>query len=209
MNDIFDDMFDKADALKNVSVEGSKSLGQLVSQVDVIDDDIAQLKDKLSKKTNEKQRLVMELIPDLLDEMGITKNIEVKGLSVGRRFVVGASIPSIKKEMNEQEIQECIAKREQCFSWLREKGFEHKIKNDVTVTFKVGEDNLAGDLVGLLQEKGFNPTRKIHVESATLKATLREYHQGTKTREPQTMSTKELDLFNAFIANSATVKRTV
>ena len=123
MNDIFEDMFDKADALKNVSVEGMKSLSQLAVRVDQINDDFAMLESELSEKKKEKHQLEMETIPNLMDEMGETEGIKLKGLSVGRRTVVSASIPSLNDKMSETERRECVAKREQCFSWLRENGY--------------------------------------------------------------------------------------
>tara|TARA_X000001382_G_scaffold51240_1_gene34934 strand:- start:187 stop:795 length:609 start_codon:yes stop_codon:yes gene_type:complete len=201
MNDIFEDMFDKADALKNVSVEGMKSLSQLAVRVDQINDDIAKLESELSEKKKEKHQLEMETIPNLMDEMGETEGIKLKGLSVGRRTVVSASIPSLNDKMTEGERRECVAKREQCFSWLRENGYGDKIKNDVIVTFGMGEDNLAGDVVGILEEKGFYPKRKVHVPPPSLKSVIKRHVEDGKPID--------LDLFSGFLANAATIKRTV
>ena len=48
------------------------------------------------------------------------------------------------------------------------------IKNDVTCSFGKGEDNMAGDVIGLLRDKGFDPKTKTHVHPSTLKAFVKE-----------------------------------
>ena len=73
------------------------------------------------------------------------------------------------------------------------------IKNDITVSFGKGEDNLAGDAVGVLRERGFDPKTKTHVHPSTLKAFVKERITDGKPID--------LDLFGAFISNTAVIKR--
>ena len=56
---------------------------------------------------------------------------------------------------------------------LRENGLDDIIKNDVTCSFGKGQDNLAGDVVGILQDRGFDPVTKTHVHPSTLKAFMK------------------------------------
>jgi hypothetical protein len=50
-----------------------------------------------------------------------------------------------------------LDRKEEAFQWLRAQGLDDIIKNDVTLTFGKGEDNLAGDVVGMLEDRGFPP----------------------------------------------------
>ena len=78
-------------------------------------------------------------------------------------------------------------------------GLDDIIKNDITVSFGKGEDNVAGDVVGLLQERGFDPKTKTHVHPSTLKAFVKE-----RVIEGKPI---DLDLFGAFISNTAQIRR--
>ena len=132
----------------------------------------------------EKHRLSVENIPGLMDEMGVDR-LDVDGVSVSRKMIVHASIPQDRKE--------------EAFAWLRENGLDDIIKNDVTCSFGKGEDNVAGDVVGILQEKGFDPKTKTHVHPSTLKAFVKERIVDGKPID--------LDMFGAFIANAAEIRR--
>jgi hypothetical protein len=59
------------------------------------------------------------------------------------------------------------------------------IKNDVTCSFGKGEDNVAGDVVGMLQERGFDPKTKTHVHPSTLKAFVKERIDRRQTNRPR------------------------
>jgi hypothetical protein len=116
--------------------------------------------------------------------MGVER-LDVDGMTVERKMIVAASIP--------------VANREQAFEWLRANGLDDIIKNDITVSFGKGEDNVAGDVVGLLQERGFDPKTKTHVHPSTLKAFVKERITDGKPID--------LDLFGAFISNAAQIRR--
>jgi hypothetical protein len=73
------------------------------------------------------------------------------------------------------------------------------IKNDVTVSFGKGQDNIAGDLVGKLEQDGFNTSQKTYVHASTLKAFVKERFVNGKPID--------LDMFGAFVANAAEIKR--
>jgi hypothetical protein len=100
-------------------------------------------------------------------------------------MMVHASIPQDRKE--------------DAFAWLRDNNLDDIIKNDVTCSFGKGEDNVAGDVVGMLNERGFNPKTKTHVHPSTLKAFVKE-----RVTEGKPI---DLDMFGAFIANAAQIRR--
>ncbi len=184
MEDIFDDIFDTSQALAGVDAEVGKSLSQLVKQVTELDKKIDDWEGQIKILKDQRKRITHDRIPGLMDEMGVEK-IEVEGASVSCKPVVHASIP--------------VPRKEEAFAWLRENGLDGIIKNDVVVTFGKGEDNIAGNLVGQLQEKGFDPRTKTHIHASTLKAFVKERVTAGKHID--------LDMFGAFVSSAAEIKR--
>ena len=184
MEDIFEDMFDEADAVGRVDTGTGKQLSQLVRNLRTVENDIEEAETHLKALKQEKHKLSVENIPALMDEMGVER-LDVDGSVVERKMIVAASIPAANKEA--------------AFDWLRSNGLDDIIKNDITVSFGKGEDNVAGDVVGLLQERGFDPKTKTHVHPSTLKAFVKE-----RVIEGKPI---DLDLFGAFISNTAQIRR--
>jgi len=186
MDEIFEDYFDEGDALSQVDTGTGRQLSDLVRKLRDIEKQIEDAEQHLKAVKLEKHKLSTENIPALMDEMGMDR-VDVDGLTVTRKMIVHASIPSERKE--------------EAFAWLRENGLDDIIKNDVTCSFGKGEDNLAGDVVGILHEKGFDPRTKTHVHPSTLKAFVKERVTDGKPIN--------LDMFGAFIANAAQIRRKV
>tara|TARA_R110000824_G_scaffold57261_5_gene155969 strand:+ start:1727 stop:2287 length:561 start_codon:yes stop_codon:yes gene_type:complete len=184
MTDIFDDIFDVGQALADVNVGTGKDLSDLVRKLRNVENQIEDANEHLKSLKAEKQKLSVERIPALMDEMGVER-LDVDGLTVQRKMMVHASIP--------------LANKEEAFNWLRANNLDDIIKNDITCSFGKGQDNLAGDVVGILREKGFDPTTKTHVHPSTLKAFIKERVTAGKQID--------LDMFGAFIANAAEIKR--
>jgi len=184
MNDIFEDYFDEADAVANIDVGTGKQLSQLVRKLREVEDQITTSETHLKSLKQKKHKLSVENIPALMDEMGVER-LDVDGLTVERRMVVSASIP--------------VDRREEAYDWLRDNKLDDIIKNDVILSFGKGQDNVAGDVVGLLQERGFDPSTKTHVHPSTLKAFVRERITDGKAID--------LDMFGAFVTNTAQIKR--
>ena len=184
MTDIFDDIFDEGDALANVDSGTGKQLSDLVRSLRNVETQIADAENHLKALQQEKHKLSVENIPALMDEMGVER-LDVDGLTVERKMMVHASIPQDRKD--------------EAFAWLRENNLDDIIKNDITCSFGKGEDNMAGDVVGMLQERGFDPKTKTHVHPSTLKAFVKE-----RVTEGKPI---DLDMFGAFIANAAQIRR--
>ena len=184
MSDLFEDYFDDGEALTKVDSGTGKQLSDLVRSLRNIEKQIEDAETHMKSLKAEKHKLSIENIPALMDEMGMDR-VDVDGLTVSRKMIVHASIPSDRKE--------------EAFAWLRENGLDDIIKNDVTCSFGKGEDNLAGDVVGILHEKGFDPRTKTHVHPSTLKAFVKE--RVTDGRPI------DLDMFGAYINNAAEIRR--
>lgn len=177
-------MFDEADAVSRVDTGTGKQLSQLVRNLRTVEQDIEDAETHLKTLKQEKHKLSVENIPALMDEMGIER-LDVDGVTVERKMIVAASIPAANKD--------------RAFEWLRTNGLDDIIKNDVTCSFGRGEDNLAGDVIGILRDRGFDPVTKTHVHPSTLKAFVKERVTDGKPID--------LDLFGAFISNTAVIKR--
>ena len=184
MSDIFEDMFDEGDALSQVDTGTGQTLSTLVRELRKVEGEIEEAEAHLKYLKQQKHKLSVENIPAVMDEMGVER-VDVDGLTVARKMIVHASIPAANKE--------------DAFAWLRENNVDDIIKNDVTCSFGKGEDNIAGDVVGILQERGFDPKTKTHVHPSTLKAFVKERVTDGKPID--------LDMFGAFIANAAEIKR--
>jgi len=184
MSDLFEDYFDDGEALTKVDSGTGKQLSDLVRSLRNIEKQIEDAETHMKSLKSEKHKLSIENIPALMDEMGMER-IDVDGLTVERKMMVHASIPQDRKE--------------EAFAWLRDKGLDDIIKNDVTCSFGKGEDNMAGDVVGMLKDRGFDPKTKTHVHPSTLKAFIKERVTDGKPID--------LDMFGAFIANAAQIRR--
>ncbi len=184
MSDIFEDYFDESEALASVDTGTGKQLSQLVRTLRNVEQQISDAEEHLKSLKQEKHKLSVENIPVLMDEMGVER-LDVDGAIVERKMIVSASIPKDRKD--------------EALGWLRDNGLDDIIKNDITVSFGKGEDNVAGDVVGLLQDRGFDPQTKTHVHPSTLKAFVKERVTDGKPLD--------LDLFGAFISNTAQIRR--
>jgi len=185
MTDIFEEqMFVDANALSSVDAEETKNLSSLIQQLNDVSQKIEKCEDNLKSLKKEKQILSMGTIPELMDEMGIER-VDVDGATVTLKPFVSASIPT--------------ARRQEAYGWLREHGLDDIIKNDVILSFGRGDDNVAGSLMGELEQRGLHPESKTHIHTMTLKAFVKErVEKGLPI---------DLDLFGAFVARTADVKR--
>jgi hypothetical protein len=184
VTDIFDDIFSEADALSSVNVNEAKNLSDMVRELRRVDKEIEEAEKQMKLLKENRQKLTTELIPGLMDTMGVDR-LDVDGVTVTRKLIVSASISE--------------EKRERAFGWLRDNGLDDIIKNDVVVSFGRGEDNAAKNAVGILREQGFDPDIKTHIHPQTLKAFVKERIEDGKPID--------LDLFGAYVVNAADIRR--
>lgn len=184
MTDIFDDIFDDAEAFGSVDTDTGKSLSNLVRALRSVEKEIADTEEHLKALKQQKHKLSTEQIPALMDEMGVER-LDVDGVTVARKLIVHASIPAERKD--------------EAYGWLRSNGLDDIIKNDVSLSFGRGEDNVAGDLVDRLRAEGFDPQTKTAIHPMTLKAFVKERFENGKAID--------LDMFGAYIVNAAEIRR--
>ena len=179
-----DEMLLDAAALSSVDTETTQQLSGLVKLLGQVQQDIMDAEEKLKLLKQEKQRISFEVLHSLMDQMGIER-VDVDGATVQLKPFVKASIPADRKQ--------------EAYNWLREHNLDDIIKNDVTVSFNRGEDNIASDVMYELEQKGFHPEKKTHIHAMTLNAFVKErVEKGLPI---------VLDMFGAFVARTADVRR--
>ena len=163
----------------------AKTLSDKVIELKNLEDEIENAEESLSK-LKEKARYISNIeVPQMMEEMHITKLKLKDGESVEIKKIYGASISSDNQD--------------KAFTWLRNNGLGDIIKNDVTVTFGRGEDNKAQQYAVLARGQGFEPVQKIGVHPQTLKAVVRE-----RLEAGQEMPS---DLFKTYAGNSTKITR--
>ena len=176
-------MFDDT-TLDKVQKGDMKTLSSLVKDLDQLTIDINEKEEELKSLKLQKHKMSTEQIPAMMDEMGVQR-LDVENLSVSLKPLINASIPPTR--------------RDEAYQWLRENDLDDIIKNDVIMSFGKGEDNMAGDIMYELEQRGMHPEKKTHIHSMTLKAFIRErVEKGLPI---------DLDLFGAFVARTADIKR--
>jgi len=150
-----------------------------------LEDEIKQDEEKLKNKQQQSVRISGEIIPTLLTEMGLSSIKLADGSAVDVKPYYGASISNNN--------------REAAYNWLRSNNLGDIIKNDITVSFGMNEDNKAAKYANLAQSQGFEPTQKLKVEPMTLKALVRERIENGKEMP--------MDIFNVFVGNRTKLTR--
>ena len=106
------------------------------------------LDDQITKLQEVERNLSEQTIPNLMQQAGITMLKLADGSSVEITKKYAARIPTSKVD--------------EAHDWLRANGFEDLIKNDLSLSFGMKEDNQAKALAQELIEKGFNVKQKTH-----------------------------------------------
>ena len=171
---------DKVDQIKMVA--NPNELANKVQQLKDLEDEIANAEASV-KKLKEKANILSQFeIPQMMEEMNITKLKLKDGETVEVSNFYSAS----------------IVDQDAAFQWLRENGRGDIIKNDITVTFGRGEDNKAAQYAVLAKGQGFEPVQKVGVHPQTLKGVVRECNE----------SGIELpDCFKTYVGNRTNIKR--
>jgi len=162
-----------------------KSLADQVKKLRNLEDELKADEELLKNKKRDIKQISGEIIPTLLSEMGLSSLKLADGSAVEVKPYYGASI----SEKN----------REAAYNWLRSNNLGDIIKNDITVSFGMNEDNKAAGYANLAQSQGYQPTQKLKVEPMTLKALVRErIEKGVEM---------PMDIFNVFVGNRTKLTR--
>jgi hypothetical protein len=166
-------------------IDSAKKLSDKVIELKDLEDEIINAEASIKKLKEKALQLSAVEIPAMMDEMQITKLKLKDGESVEIKKIYGASIP--------------VDQKEEAFQWLRNNGLGDLIKNEITVTFGMGEDNKAVSYADLARGHGFEPTQKVGVSPMSLKAMVRERLESGQD--------VPADLFKPFEGNQTKITR--
>ena len=184
MNELFETMVADASAFDDVNAKKGSELSSLIRSSQKLSNQIKEAEQHLKDLKAMRHKVDTESIPVVMQEMGMD-SITVDGNKVQLKPFVHASIPQDKKD--------------EVYNWLRSIGESDIIKNDVVVSFSMGQDNLAKSVVADLEEKGMNPNSKTHIHPMTLKSWITDrITQGKDI---------DLDMFGAYIGTTATFRK--
>ena len=160
----FEDLKKDSGDLKNLQdTELQKLSSNIQKQLDY-DIQIEELEETLKELKRERAILSEDTIPQQMQELGISDTTMADGSRVTIKEGFHCRIPKDKIE--------------EAHTYLRENELGDIIKNQVTTSFGTGEDNMAGDLAGHIQDQyGITPDVKESVHPSTLKATLKKRHE--------------------------------
>ena len=173
---------DKLDTLDTSKLDG---VSRLANDAANLEQEISDAERLLTQKKDDLRKITDEQLPEILEEMGLQKFTRTDGSEISVSPLYAASIP--------------VDRREDAYQWLRDHGFGDLVKNNVTVSFGVGEDDAAKEFTTLCDLQGYAPNQIEKVESSTLRGWLRE---RVEAGDPV-----PLDLFGAYIAQRAKIKR--
>ena len=160
----FDDLKKDSGDLKNLQDSELQKLSSNIQKQLDYDIQIEELEETLKELKRERAILSEDTIPQQMQELGISDTTMADGSRVTIKEGFHCRIPKDKIE--------------EAHTYLRENELGDIIKNQVTTSFGTGEDNMAGDLAGHIQDRyGITPDVKESVHPSTLKATLKKRHE--------------------------------
>ena len=174
---------DRVDSI--TQIDQTKNLSDKVIELRNLEDQVAAAENHTKDLKEKAKQLSNFDIPKMMQEMNVTKLKLKDGASIEVKPFYGAHITPDKQE--------------KAFNWLREHGLGDIIKNDITVTFGMGEDNKASEYANLAQGKGYEPVQKIGVHPSTLRAVV-----GERLEAGREMPS---DLFKTYAGNRTKITR--
>ena len=167
----------------DIDQDNVKSISDKCHQLNELQSQLKEKEEAISKLKHKVRDMEERIIPEMMQEAGVSKIKLKDGTEVEIKPFYAAKIPESRVE--------------EAFSWLRGKGFEDLIKNTVTASFGRGQDNQVSELISVCEKFGFNYNKKEKVEPMTLKAFVREQAEGGKELP--------FDLFGVYIANKTKI----
>ena len=183
--DLWSNIEADADAFKDLTTEGGSELSSLIRQASQARAELSSAEEKVKALRQGLNHFLFDLIPAKMHETGLDK-VVVGTNTVRLETFVQATMPK-------DPLQRDIA-----LSHLREVGAADFIKNEVSVSFPVSEDNRAKAMQADLEGKGFDTTAKTWVEPSTLKKLIRERVEAGQEID--------LEIFSAYIGTIARIK---
>lgn len=155
-----------------------------IAKVWALDDEIAELENKVALLKKDRTAIVERTIPEVMRTAQLTKVRLDDGTEVRLQDEIFGSVPKEKQPG--------------AFKWLEEHGHGDLIKNEIKTNFGRGEDEKATRLAAFIREMGMDYSQSRSVNHMTMKAFLRaQLESGVAI---------PLDTFGVYMATIAKIK---
>lgn len=196
----FDELLqsDAENADKDVSL---KDLQTKASEMVNLASEIAEMEAEIEEKKKQYREIEAVTLPDMMTGLGIKKFTLDDGSEITIKDVVQASLPSrgaiLKAQGDERDA--LIDRNHRALDWMRANGGEAIIKNNISVDFGKGQDEIAEKFVDFCKEIGMEYDRSTTVHNASLTSYIKE-KLASGANVP-------LDLFSVYTGFKAVIKQ--
>lgn len=184
---VFEDDFEKEIASNLEKTDGGvlKTVSELARAIAAKEAQVADLDRQLKDAKKELLKLTDEDLPASMAEMGLASFTLDDGSQIDVKPTYGASI--------------LVDNRPKAYDWLRDHGYDDIIKNNVSVSFGRGEDDLANAFKAVAEKEGYLPQQETSIHAGTLKAFVRERIEAGDEFP--------MELFGAYVGQRAFIKK--
>lgn len=184
---VFEDDFEKEIASNLEKTDGGvlKTVSELARAIAAKEAQVADLDRQLKDAKKELLKLTDEDLPASMAEMGLASFTLDDGSQIDVKPTYGASI--------------LVDNRPKAYEWLRDHGYDDIIKNNVSVSFGRGEDDLANAFKAVAEKEGYLPQQDTSIHAGTLKAFVRERIEAGDEFP--------MELFGAYVGQRAFIKK--
>lgn len=145
---------------QSVSNEQMAAIAELAERQVTIEAWIESVEEKLKTAKENLRKIAEVALPNAMAEIGMSEFKLTNGTKITIKNEVYASIPKENPGP--------------AYSWLRDKGLDGIIKNEIICRFGKGEDEAAHKAAEALAELGYQPEQKQTIHPSTLKAFVKE-----------------------------------
>jgi len=184
---VFENDFEKEIASNLEKTDGGvlKTVAELARAIAAKEAQVADLDRQLKEAKKELLKLTDEDLPASMAEMGLASFTLDDGSQIDVKPTYGASI--------------LVDNRPKAYEWLRDHGYDDIIKNNVSVSFGRGEDDLANAFKAVAEKEGYVPQQDTSIHAGTLKAFVRERIEAGDEFP--------MELFGAYVGQRAFIKK--
>jgi hypothetical protein len=184
---MFEEDFEKEFASNLEKADGGvlKTVSELARAIAAKEAQVADLDRQLKDAKKELLKLTDEDLPASMAEMGLASFTLDDGSQIDVKPTYGASI--------------LVDNRPKAYEWLRDNGYDDIIKNNVSVSFGRGEDDLANAFKAVAEKEGYVPQQETSIHAGTLKAFVRERIEAGDEFP--------MELFGAYVGQRAFIKK--
>ena len=183
------------------------NIKELAAELDEVQNQIAIAEGALSELKEQERHLTMNLIPALMEDMGICELVMDNGDKIATTNILTAGFISdskIAKEKDDNKRMDMQIQQQQQIDWMQKTGNESLIKNKLSVDFDSGEDKIAEEIKEKLIEAGLPAHMQKDIHNRTLTAFFK---RKLEDNEDNDIDSDAFEIFNIKEIPIAKVKK--